>query len=62
MRASVAPGDHSALAEAMIQAATRTPDPRLRERVLQRYSTECMAAAYVATYTEAFREHERAVA
>lgn len=58
----VAPDDPVALAEAMLLSATQKPDPGLRTRVRERYSTASMADAYTSIYAEAFSEHERAVA
>ncbi len=59
----VAAGDPAALAQAMLDTG-RCPQPThaLRERVVERYSVERMAAAYAAVYREFEANHERAAA
>ena len=61
---AVPPGDTPALAHAMIEAS-RMPEaslPALRERVVERFSLDRMAAAYAALYRDVRRCRERAAA
>lgn len=60
---TVVPGDAAALARAMCNAARRpAPGGALRARVLERYSTARMAAAYAQVYAEIGNGHGRLAA
>ena len=58
----VRPGDHAALAGAMIAAATRTGTGGLRARVVERYSVARMAQAYARVYRSLGAGDDRAAA
>ncbi|MEP6939076.1 MAG: glycosyltransferase [Rudaea sp.] len=58
----VAPGDHDALARAMVSAAARSPTGGLRERAVARYSVSHMAQAYAQVYRAIGTGHGRAAA